>query len=165
MADYLGDDYELGKRTADAGYLVALARCVVKHYLPDYSFDGYLQHQLRWSRSMRDSRPKGYTGLVLTFGLAWAVLGVIVGATGDLDLVFAWLCAALRCAVAFTVGVGILEDRQVLKNSWLIPPARPDCRRNLGDELGGTPRRMERASVHARKREATPVNRRVSANA
>src|SRR5262245_35272946 len=65
VADYLGDDYELGKRVSEAGFPVVLAKCVVDHHLPDYSLGDYLRHQLRWARSMRDSRPRGYTGLIL----------------------------------------------------------------------------------------------------
>src|ERR1019366_5033311 len=38
LADYLGDDYELGARTAAAGYQVRLADIVVETALPDYSF-------------------------------------------------------------------------------------------------------------------------------
>src|SRR5207237_1848277 len=57
VADYLGDDYELGKRVCEAGYRVTLAGCIVDHHLPDYSFSEYFTHQLRWSRTVRNSRP------------------------------------------------------------------------------------------------------------
>ena len=50
-----------------------------------------------------------------------AVLGVIVGPLEIWTWSLLGVALALRCAVAFTVGVGILGDRQVLKNSWLIP--------------------------------------------
>ena len=121
VADYLGDDYELGRRVAAAGYVVALAECVVEHHLPDYSLSDYLRHQLRWARSMRDSRPRGYAGLFLTFGLAWAIFGIIVAHPAA----WAWSLLALalvfRFAMAFTVGVGVLKDHQLLTQFWLIP--------------------------------------------
>jgi ceramide glucosyltransferase len=121
VADYLGDDYELGKRVANAGSKVALATCVVDHYLPNYSFTEYLRHQLRWARSVLHSRPRGYAGLVLTFGLVWAILTVFAAGGAAWSWYLLTLTVALRLAVAFTVGAAILRDPQVVKNFWLIP--------------------------------------------
>jgi ceramide glucosyltransferase len=121
VADYLGDDYELGKRIADAGDGVGLARCVVDHYLPDYSVSQYLAHQLRWNRSTRDSRPKGYLGLILTFGLPWAIACVVTAPEAQWSWLLLAATAGLRYALAFVVGVGILKDRELLTQSWLVP--------------------------------------------
>ena len=57
LADYLGDDYELGARTAAAGYRVELADMVVETALPDYSFRDFWAHQIRWARNVKDRRP------------------------------------------------------------------------------------------------------------
>src|SRR5271167_1817090 len=53
LADYLGDDYELGARTAAAGYRVELAGTVVKTALPDYRVRDFWTHQLRWARNVK----------------------------------------------------------------------------------------------------------------
>ena len=121
VADYLGDDYELGKRISDSGFVVALAECVVDHHLPDYSLSDYMRHQLRWARSTRNSRPKGYAGLVLTFGLPWALLGVITAPLAASSWALFALMLIVRYTVAFTVGVGVLKDRRILSQLWLLP--------------------------------------------
>ncbi len=77
IVDYLADDYELGKRIAGLGLKVVLSDVVVETFLPAYDLAGFLSHQLRWARGVRDSRAGGYFGLVSTFGLMWAVVNVI----------------------------------------------------------------------------------------
>ena len=121
FADYLADDYELGKRIAGLGLLVKLSDVVVETYLPSYGLRGYFAHQLRWARGVRDVRAGGYAGLVFTFGFLWAWVA-LAASRGAL---WAWSTVAvtlfLRLAVALVVGHGALEDRQVSQGLWLIP--------------------------------------------
>ena len=121
IVDYLADDYELGKRIADIGRSVKLSEVVVETHLPAYGLGGFLSHQLRWARGVRDSRAGGYFGLVTTFGLMWAVLLAVCAYA----VPWAWSVIAatllLRFVVAFVVGGAVLYDRQVLRFCWLIP--------------------------------------------
>ncbi len=121
ILDYLADDYELGKRIADRGLKVQLSEVVVETFLPAYSLADFIRHQLRWARSVRDSRRWGYVGLVLTFGIFWALL-TLASANGALwawALFFATLL--LRFTVAIVVGRWVLEDSQVTVLMALIP--------------------------------------------
>ena len=121
LADYLADDYELGRRIAKIGQRVELSDIVVETFLPAYSVREFVQHQLRWSRTIRDARRWGYVGLLLTFGVPWA-LATVVAARGAS---WAWLLLALtvtvRLAVAFVSALAVLRDRQILRDFFLLP--------------------------------------------
>ena len=121
FADYLADDYELGRRIAELGLKVELSDLVVETVLPPYSMRNFLQHQLRWSRAIRDARAGGYIGLIFTFGLMWSLVTVITanGARWSWEL-FAGV-TFLRLLVALVIGRVVLADRQLLRNLWLIP--------------------------------------------
>ena len=121
LVDYLADDYELGARIASAGFRVILSDVVVDTHLPPYSLGHFFSHQLRWARSTRHSRQWGYFGLILTFGIPWAIAAVL--AAGGALWSWALLIATLlvRYAVAFEVGLDVLGDRQLLGLWWLIP--------------------------------------------
>ena len=121
LVDHLADDYELGARVAQAGYHVALSAEVVETAIPVYNWRGFIEHQLRWARTVRDARPWGYAGLIFTHGLAWAILNVVASGLSPLSF---WLLAMsffLRLALAMTVGAQVLADHEVLPSLWLLP--------------------------------------------
>jgi ceramide glucosyltransferase len=121
LVDHLADDYELGARIAKCGYRIALSAEVVETAIPAYGWRGFVDHQLRWARTVRDARPWGYAGLVFTHGLTWAVLNVLASGLSPLSLWLLGLCFFLRLSVAMTVGAGVLGDHQVLPSLWLLP--------------------------------------------
>ncbi len=121
LVDHLADDYELGARIFKAGYVVALSAEVVETSVPAYTWKGFLDHQLRWYRTVRDARPWGYAGLVFTCGMGWAFLNLVASGLSPLSLWLLALSFFLRLALAMAVGAEVLGDRQVLPSLWLIP--------------------------------------------
>jgi ceramide glucosyltransferase len=121
LVDYLADDYELGARISQAGYRVALSAEVVETSVPAYSWRGFIDHQLRWTRTVRDARPWGYAGLIFTHGIAWALLNVLAAGLSPLSLWLLGLTFFLRLAQAMMVGAQVLGDHQLLPRLWLLP--------------------------------------------
>ena len=121
LVDYLADDYELGARVAGAGYGVELCPEVVETAIAAYGWRGFIDHQLRWARTVRDARPWGYAGLVFTHGLGWALLNVLASGLSPLSFWLLGMSFFLRLALAMTVGAQVLGDHQVLPNLWLLP--------------------------------------------
>jgi ceramide glucosyltransferase len=121
LVDQLGDDYEMGTRIAAAGYSIRLATEVVETSVPAYSFSGFLSHQLRWARTVRDSRRWGYVGLLFTHLLPLAVANVVASGASFASIWLLGLAFFLRLGVAMKVGAGVLGDRQVLRDLWLLP--------------------------------------------
>jgi ceramide glucosyltransferase len=121
IVDFLADDYELGRRIAGLGLQVMLSDVVVETHLPAYDLRGFLSHQLRWARGVRDSRAGGYIGLVSTYGLMWGLFALIAGGAAPWSWAVLGTTALLRLAVALAVGSAVLEDRQLLSSLWLLP--------------------------------------------
>ena len=121
LADYLGDDYEIGRRISSLGLTIELPHLIVETFLPPYSLREFLQHQLRWARNIRHSRRGGYVGLGLTFGIPWALLALLLSRA----TIWAWALLAavfvMRGAVAFLVGSRVLQDGQISRWWWMIP--------------------------------------------
>jgi ceramide glucosyltransferase len=121
LVDHLADDYELGVRVAAAGYRVALSAEVVETAIPAYGWRAFIDHQLRWTRTVRDARPWGYVGLIFTYGMGWALVNVIVSDSSPMSLNLLGVSFLLRLGLAVTVGSGVLADPQVMPSLWLLP--------------------------------------------
>lgn len=116
IGDFIADDYQLGKHISALGYRIAFANTVVATDLGGETWGEVWRHQLRWSRTIRVSRPAGYAGYVITHATLWSALAIAGGAwpLGIAVLV-------LRIATGVLVGCGILRDRRISQQFWLIP--------------------------------------------
>ncbi len=81
----------------------------------------FWQHQLRWSRTVRDSRPGGFLGLVFTFGIFWSLLTMLLAGFAAWSLLLFAAVFALRLATAYLVTARVLRDRSSLRSLWLVP--------------------------------------------
>jgi len=121
LVNHLADDYELGARIAQAGYTIALANEIVETSTPPYTWRGFIDHQLRWLRTVRDARPGGYAGLLFTHAFVLALLNAIASGLSPLSLWLLALSFFLRLTLAMTAGAEVLGDHDVLPNLWLLP--------------------------------------------
>jgi ceramide glucosyltransferase len=124
MVNHHSDDFELGNRISELGYRVELMRKPVDMVLPDESFGEFLKHELRWSIGLRNVRPVGYVGMLLTHGLPWTLLAValaIASGWGSVAIAYAVAYLILRFGVVWTTAVWGLGDSQIAGKLWLVP--------------------------------------------
>ncbi len=121
LMDYLADDHELGRMIWEAGYEVVLCDAVVETFLPEYGWRAMFEHQLRWARTVRDLRKGGYIGVLLTFGLPWAMAAALCAGGAGWSLGLLGMVAAARFASGYVLCGTILDDRQTMRDLWLIP--------------------------------------------
>ncbi len=115
VADYVADDYQLGRQIHMLGLKCVLSNVVVGSGLGGGWRDVWT-HQVRWARTIRVSKFGGYIGLPVTWATVWAGLAF---AFGDW-----WMGAALltlRMITAILCGYGVLGSRDALALWWAIP--------------------------------------------
>ena len=79
IREYLADDYQLGARIAALGKRVAMCDSLVVTNLGAGSWRDVWKHQVRWSRTIRVSRPAGYLGYLVTQATFWCVIAALAG--------------------------------------------------------------------------------------
>jgi ceramide glucosyltransferase len=121
LLDYLADDYELGCRIASTGKKVELSAATVVTFLPAYTLREFFRHQLRWSRTIRDARRRGYAGLVFTFGLPWALVTLLAAGGAAWAWALFALTFAARMAVGSVASIVVLNDDQFFRYILLLP--------------------------------------------
>jgi ceramide glucosyltransferase len=118
FADYLADDYEMGRAIRGKDARVAVLPLAVSHRCTEETARDLFSHELRWSRTVRVVRPWSHLGTIVTHPLPLALVGMLLAGPGlfTLGAVLAALLArlTLRSAVerAFSALSGPL---------WLLP--------------------------------------------
>lgn len=113
---YLADDYQLGRHICQLGRRIEFSPVVVETDLGGGGWRHTWLHQLRWSRTIRVSRSSGYYGYVVTHATLWALVAF---AAGQWPAGVAAL--GVRMLAGVVVGAGILRDRRVLTDFWMMP--------------------------------------------
>ncbi len=103
IREYLADDYQLGARIAGLGKRVVLSDSVVETSLGAGSWRDVWKHQVRWSRTIRISRPAGYAGYIVTQSTFWCV---VAAAFGYWQIALIGLMVRLIAAAAAMLAIG-----------------------------------------------------------
>jgi len=113
LGDYCADDYVLGNEVFQQGRTVALSHHVIDHMVINDSLVDSLEHQVRWMKSTRFSRPKGHFGTALTFSMPFGLvaLGAAIGMGRPVlgASLFAWGILT-RWALAWAAGRKVVRD-------------------------------------------------------
>lgn len=80
IREYIADDYQLGARISALGKRIEMAEAVVETKLGAGTMVEVWRHQVRWSRTIRISRPGGYLGYVVTHATVWCIVAALLGA-------------------------------------------------------------------------------------
>jgi len=115
------DDLLFGRLIAEQGVEVKLLPYVV---LTTPDFEGVSQlytKRLRWMTVMRAMRPWGHFGLVLTWGLPWTTLAVLLHPTLLVAATYWGGYLAFRFLVTWLIGVVGLKQHDLWKKMALIP--------------------------------------------
>lgn len=120
IAGMLADDYELGRRIAEAGGRILLSRETVWTMYPAQTGKSFWEHQVRWARTVRMCRPLSYFGLIFTLGLPWAVLAGLVAPTKWIAAGYLLAYFILRHIMAWTVGIWGIGDDVLRRKLWLV---------------------------------------------
>lgn len=116
VADYIADDYQIGKRIHALGLKCVLAETVVDTQLGAGTLAEAWAHQVRWARTIRVSKAGGYLGLFVTYASVWAL---VLAACGALWPALALLL--LRMVAAFASGVLVMRSAGAGRRLWLVP--------------------------------------------
>jgi ceramide glucosyltransferase len=111
LADFLADDYQLGWQVAQAGYRVGLLPYVVETSNPKMGFKEYLGHQLRWARTYRVCRPRGYLAYGITHALVYST--VLFLASGMAP----WALGLMGATLAVRSVLVLFSERWALRGS------------------------------------------------
>ena len=121
LVDYLADDYQLGNRIAARGYRLLLADLVVETVVAMGGWRHLLEHQLRWARTNRVSRPGGYLGSVLTHGTLWATLNLLYNPGNAVALLASAAVITARVLVAHRFATAFLGAALPWRHAMLVP--------------------------------------------
>jgi ceramide glucosyltransferase len=120
LADYLADDYELGRRVAKTGKRIDFSTIVVDCFETQQSWGKVWAHQLRWARTIRICQPLPYFMSILNNSTIWPLLWMLLGTDAN----------ALRCGallLGFRIITALHLQSRITRSSrhvgyfWLVP--------------------------------------------
>lgn len=120
LADYLVEDYEIGRRIWESGRKMAIVPYFIEAVVDLKSLSHWWGHQVYWDQNTRAARPGGFFATVFTrsvpFALAYALLR-LMDPVGIMVLASALSVRLLTVAVV----LGTFRDREGLRSLWLLP--------------------------------------------
>jgi len=118
IADYLADDYQLGNRLWRKGYKIVLSRYLLEDKAGIMSFAQHVKHQIRWARTYRACRPKGFLGYGITYIFPISCLLFIGQLPAVISLTALGAAVCIRLCLALVIWKKVIRDKNWLR--WLV---------------------------------------------
>jgi ceramide glucosyltransferase len=121
LAEYLNEDYQMGKRIQALGLRPVYLRYFVDTMVDLSSFGHWWRHQRYWDKNTCVSQPFGFAATVLTRAVPFALIFAILRGFDPVGLAVLTAVLVVRLASsAFVLEMG-LRDREGLRALWLLP--------------------------------------------
>jgi ceramide glucosyltransferase len=120
IKDMLADDYYVGKLAADHGWMVKLSSSIVNTVAHEETFADFWNHQLRWARTYRTTRPLSLA-TILIHGPFWALLLMAASGASTFAIMALILVLVARMAMATLMLRNVLRVPELTRDVWLVP--------------------------------------------
>ncbi len=121
LADYLVEDYEMGRRIWSSGKRIAVVPYLIDTMVDLKKPSQWWSHQVYWDQNTRAARPVGFFATASIRSVPFAVLYAMVRLVSPVSLMVLFGALAVRMiTTGLILGWG-LRDREGLKSLWLMP--------------------------------------------
>jgi ceramide glucosyltransferase len=120
LADYLVEDYEMGRRIWVSGKKIAVIPYFVDSMVDLKTLSQWWNHQVYWDQNTRAARPVAFFATILIRSIPFALLYAAMRLFDATSLIILATALAVRLATsAIILGWGF-RDREGLRSLWLL---------------------------------------------
>jgi ceramide glucosyltransferase len=116
----IGSDYNLGKRAAQAGYIVELSHYVLESDTGTEGMGDVYQRELRWARTIRFNRGAQYYSMVFCYGIVFCVPLLLVSGFAPWAIALSSATLLIRYGQVY-VSIRSLNAPKLLPWLWALP--------------------------------------------
>jgi len=120
IKDYLADDFHLGKLAADHNWDIGLSSSIVTTVAHEQTFGDFWNHQLRWARTYRTTRPLSLA-TITTHGPFWGLILLLASRGSYFAVALFLLLIAARLAMSTLMLRNVLRLPELMRDVWLVP--------------------------------------------
>jgi ceramide glucosyltransferase len=121
LADYLVEDYEMGRRIWESGKKIAVVPYVVDTMVDLKSLSHWWSHQVYWDQNTRSARPSAFFCTVTIRSIPFALLYAPFRGMNPHALAICFGAISLRLATSAIILQRGFGDREGLRSLWLLP--------------------------------------------
>jgi ceramide glucosyltransferase len=121
LADYLVEDYEMGRRIWKSGKKIAVVPYIVDTMVDLKSPSQWWSHQVYWDQNTRSARPAAFFYTVTIRSIPFALLYAVLQGLTLSSLEICGAAILLRLATAGLILRCGFGDREGLNSLWLLP--------------------------------------------
>ncbi len=118
FADFLADDYEMGRAVRRLGLSLAIPALGVSHTATETSARELFQHELRWNRTIRRINPAGHAGSIITFATPMALMAAVLLDFSGASLAILAIALGARLFLKYRIDRIFATDGGP---AWLLP--------------------------------------------